>query len=562
MPTLAEMLRQGSWSDGSTPDNNQLVNALRGAAETGMTLGTGALAGLAGMPYGVYKGITSGAYGTPEAPRIAAKEAQQFMERNTYQPRTEQGQEYVQKLGRMFEESKLPPVMPEVAALGAIPKQAYAAQAERVGMAAEKALEPAIMRTMERGGKPAQLLEDLTQGSQSQVIAGRNANNFNYFKELEALIMKEKGVSNKEILKDTGIYFGPEGQPRMEFSDVNAIADWSKLPKVSSPKAIYDEYVKTKMYDPSHEIIGGDIEQEAKTHASNVYNKEINQFVELQDILEHPELYQAYPALKKYGVSGLMPTSSERGSFHPEEQRIRIAGNLSPEEKKSTLLHEVQHAIQEIEGFPKGGNPQVSRSLMQESKREETFPLRNSKSLFDNAVDDYGIASKGLYMHKLKELATRQNITPSQVLNMAPWYEYSDVVRERIGAMPKRSGYDQKNWLRNAAQIIYEKEYNSGKFRDVVDFDAKQLESMKRKASRNMDKHQPEAREFSKLESKYKNLENLSDYEIYRRLGGEAESRAVQERMNMPQEQLRQSLPLESYDVPLNELIFRKGAYQ
>jgi hypothetical protein len=167
MPTLPEMLRQGSWNNNSGDTTNQLVNALRGVAETGATLGTGALAGLAGMPYGVYKGITSGAYGTPEAPRIAAREAQQFMERNTYQPRTEQGQEYVQKLGNLFNESKLPPVMPEVAALGAIPKQAYAAQAERAGMAAEKALEPAIMRTMERGGKPAQLLQDLTQSTKS-----------------------------------------------------------------------------------------------------------------------------------------------------------------------------------------------------------------------------------------------------------------------------------------------------------------------------------------------------------------------------------------------------------
>ena len=165
MPTLADLLRSGSWDGGD--NTRQLVNALRGVAETGATLGTGALAGLVGMPYGVYKGVTSGAYGTPQGVKIAEQEAANFMARNTYQPRTEQGQEYVQKLGNLFNESKLPPVMPETAVLGAIPKQAYAAQAERAGMAAEKALEPAIMRTMERGGKPAQLLQDLAQGSVS-----------------------------------------------------------------------------------------------------------------------------------------------------------------------------------------------------------------------------------------------------------------------------------------------------------------------------------------------------------------------------------------------------------
>ena len=193
MPTLADLLRSGSWDDGSSDNTRQLVNALRGAAETGMTLGSGALAGLAGMPYGIYKGITSGAYGTSEAPRIAAKEAQQFIERNTYQPRTEQGQEYVQKLGRLFEESKLPPVMPEAALLGAIPKQAYAAQAERAGITAEKALEPAIMRTMERGGKPAQLLQDLTQGTKSQIQAWHGSGNL--FPEFDVTRNPEQGYA-------------------------------------------------------------------------------------------------------------------------------------------------------------------------------------------------------------------------------------------------------------------------------------------------------------------------------------------------------------------------------
>lgn len=141
------------------------MNDLLGLLETGATLGTGAVSGLLGMPYGLYKGITSGAYGTPLANRIAEEEARKFMERNTYQPRTQAAQENLQAIAGLLERSKLPPVMPEVALLGQIPRQAVAAQAERAGMAAEKAIEPAVRRTMERGGLPAQLLQDLSQGS-------------------------------------------------------------------------------------------------------------------------------------------------------------------------------------------------------------------------------------------------------------------------------------------------------------------------------------------------------------------------------------------------------------
>lgn len=145
--------------------DNEYLKQIYGLLESGATLGTGAVSGLVGLPYGLYKGVTSGAYGTPEAPRIAAREAQQFMERNTYQPRTAEGQANLQQLAGLLEASKLPPVMPEASLLAAIPKQAYAAQAERAGMAAEKAIAPVVTRTMERGGLPAQLLGDLSQGS-------------------------------------------------------------------------------------------------------------------------------------------------------------------------------------------------------------------------------------------------------------------------------------------------------------------------------------------------------------------------------------------------------------
>lgn len=46
-------------------------------------------------------------------------------------------------------------------------------------------------------------------------------------------------------------------------------------------------------------------------------------------------------------------------------------------------------------------------------------------------------------------------------------------------------------------------------------------------------------------------------YEAYRRLAGEAEARAVEKRRMYSPEQRMQVFPLEDYDVPLNELIFR-----
>jgi len=138
------------------------LDYLMGLGETGATLGSGAMAGLLGMPYGVYKGATSGKLGTREANRIAEEEARKFMEQYTYQPRGKVAPEMMQTLGGLLESSKLPPVIPEAAMLASIPRQAVASQAERAGMAAERAVAPMVERTMQRGGVGAGLLGDLS----------------------------------------------------------------------------------------------------------------------------------------------------------------------------------------------------------------------------------------------------------------------------------------------------------------------------------------------------------------------------------------------------------------
>jgi hypothetical protein len=150
------------------------LDYLMGLGETGATLGSGAAAGLLGMPYGVYKGATSGKLGTREANRIAEEEARRFMEQYTYQPRGNVAPEMLQSIGGLLEESKLPPVIPEAAMLASIPRQAYAAQAERAGMAAERKVAPMVERTMKKGGVGAGLLSDLAQGTTSQMLQGNN----------------------------------------------------------------------------------------------------------------------------------------------------------------------------------------------------------------------------------------------------------------------------------------------------------------------------------------------------------------------------------------------------
>jgi hypothetical protein len=150
--------------------DRSLLDQLLGLGEAGLTLGTGAVAGAVGMPYGLFRGITGGNYGTREGVQQAQREAEAFMRRNTYMPRTESGQGLLQSLGRAMEASKLPPVIPEAAMLASIPRAAAAAQTERLGMAAEKALEAPLQRAYDKGGLSREMLLAMGQGTQSRAL--------------------------------------------------------------------------------------------------------------------------------------------------------------------------------------------------------------------------------------------------------------------------------------------------------------------------------------------------------------------------------------------------------
>lgn len=76
----------------------------------------------------------------------------------------------------------------------------------------------------------------------------------------------------------------------------------------------------------------------------------------LEDVLDFPELYEAYPQLRDYRVYGDMLGSTAYRGMYDGWNAIVLNDMLGEQEVLGTLLHEVQHAIQKIEGFARGGN--------------------------------------------------------------------------------------------------------------------------------------------------------------------------------------------------------------
>jgi hypothetical protein len=78
--------------------------------------------------------------------------------------------------------------------------------------------------------------------------------------------------------------------------------------------------------------------------------------VYLEDIIDHPSLFKQYPELRQIKIN----RSSSLNGY--------VDGYIYLKDfDKEHVLHEVQHAIQDIEGFAKGGSSSMVTSKMMES---------------------------------------------------------------------------------------------------------------------------------------------------------------------------------------------------
>ena len=84
----------------------------------------------------------------------------------------------------------------------------------------------------------------------------------------------------------------------------------------------------------------------------------------LEQIMDFPELFDEYPQLRnlKIGPVGMF-SFGVAGSYSPDEKMIRLGSVKNTgdgrREMMSTLLHEIQHAIQDIEGQYGGASPSM-----------------------------------------------------------------------------------------------------------------------------------------------------------------------------------------------------------
>lgn len=235
--------------------------------------------------------------------------------------------------------------------------QWYGATAARLGMSPEELFGKYRLRTV---------LRDFGGGDVLQQFAGQNAQTADLMALGTAKKRIESGDDAEMVRQETGWFKGVDGKWRFEIDDSQAS-------------------IKT---DPPIQP-GGDGQQ---AHWL------------LGDILDHPRLFTAYPALSDVRVV----TAAGNGASYSEQLReITVPARGAWREgdgRLSQLLHEIQHAIQHDEGFAKGGSPDA---LARE------YGQARARLHFLEQEPDYQVAAKQLDA-LWEQVFTQETMTPEQ----------------------------------------------------------------------------------------------------------------------------------------------------
>jgi hypothetical protein len=289
----------------------------------------------------------------------------------------------------------------------------------------------------------------------------------------------------------------------------------------------------------------------------------------LKDILDHPALYTAYPDFANTKVNVLKPSASgSYGSFEPNTGNINMNSLTLAlgDQFKSTLLHELQHKVQNKEGWQGGGNPASARRVVAQALAEEGVLLGRMPNVPDDPVRRAQLQTEILQGMQSggggggavsmpanlfsQAIAQGEQITP-ELFNAAfargtpagkYWNQFGAEVISIVGRPPNPSKHPNAytRWANNAAaqfdQIM--------RFRFPQMFESTNLEPLRNELM-NLglrDKLERELNERSVLTP-------TSSRDAYLKLGGEAESRATQFRRDMDLARRQMTHPYSNYDV-------------
>lgn len=333
-------------------------------------------------------------------------------------------------------------------------------------------------------------------------------------KKLLSILQTNEKENAKKIKMATGWERGADGKWRYEVEDFEVDPEG-----LARKNMLWSNLSWGKEYDMlSDKLLDGvELTEEESSRFDELAEKandlrksyQANDKRYLDDYIKDDRLFKAYPELKQIRVELYnAPTSNTGATYYENQNLIRVNESaLNHEDFRSILAHEVQHAVQAIEGFARGGNRMTYRRYLDALK--EKRDVWSMLEEFDRKREELG-----------------KDASQIDVYNALRDEYLSDGFNFGDGFIPSRTAFDNgfNLWVRGYDKEGYEDSYN----------------------------------EYQYLINKF----GLGfDNDRYKELSGEVESRNVQSRMNMTPEERRNTLASETEDVSREDQIFLNDAF-
>ncbi len=354
--------------------------------------------------------------------------------------------------------------------------------------------------------RTAETTTDTNDGGRKLSFAGERAANANVETLSEAKRRIEAGEDSEMVRQETGWFQGYDGKWRFEINDSEAIFFPSGDALFSKNHPEYVEYSDLTM-----KFITGDItieEMERLTELGRTWGNEKRRLSDrlkgggatLEDVLQHDKLFEAYPELREVRVVVEDMDGTEKGRYTKRTNTITISSKLSAKEARKTLAHEVQHKIQEIEGFALGASPEYWARRENERSRENLDVIDQEIRYFD----------------------------------------------QKLRQMEKESGYEefeQEVFERAMNGEISEEQYDA-----EIDKFMEEHPDLK-KATQHMEN-------LRRIRGETARRERIEDPSLlYRRTAGEVEARDVEQRIDMTEDKRKNTRP----DIDREDVVFAEG---
>jgi hypothetical protein len=250
---------------------------------------------------------------------------------------------------------------------------------------------------------------DAGEGSQRFSYAGEFARTADKETLERAKQMIDGGASAEAIFRETGWFKGADGQWRFEIDD-------SKMEfRRDGDARLMEEAPYRRMQElsdkwaASFEKGGEELTEAENTELEALQDQYVDRVweekYELQDFLKHDDLYRAYPKLRHMSLIFRPMSIEDYGYYSPKDGAIVMNSDLIGAPEK-TLIHEIQHIIQSMEGFARGASPKYWNDRMEEgfSKKNAAGEEMLPNELYRNTAGEI----------EARDVAARRNMSADE----------------------------------------------------------------------------------------------------------------------------------------------------